>query len=90
MSLSKSLEILSDVQDIVHLRQKDPKERLNIDFKRVYIPKLDQKVRPLGVPNLSYRVYLSMLNNLLTFVRVDSVNNTEQHGYLPQKSILTA
>jgi hypothetical protein len=69
-------------------------QNLNINFKRVYIPKTndpkDKRVRPLGVPSLSYRVYLSMLNNILTFVRVDSDNTLEQHGYLPQKSILTA
>jgi len=90
MSLKDVIYRLNEVQKIVNSPQKD----LNIIYKRVYIQKSqdpkDKRVRPLGVPSLSYRVYLSMLNNILTFIRVDSENVSEQHGYLPQKSILTA
>lgn len=84
MDLSKVLSILQQVENILKT------EDINIEFKRVYIPKPDGRVRPLGVPSASWRVYLAMLNNLLSFIRVDSEETLEQHGYLPQKSVLTA
>jgi len=85
-SLQQVISILNEVSIIVN----SPSESLNINFKRVYIPKSndpkDLRVRPLGVPSLSWRVYLSMLNNVINFIRVESENTSEQHGYLPQKS----
>jgi len=90
MKLQDVLSILKEIELIVNT----PNDSILIELKRVYIKKTsdpkDKRVRPLGVPSLAYRVYLCMLNNLITFVRVDNINTLDQHGYLPQKSILTA
>jgi len=85
-SLSKVYSILSEVELIMNT----PTSKLKINFKRVYIPKANGKNRPLGVPTLSWRVYLSMLNNVLSFVRVDTPLVSGQHGYLKSRSLLTA
>lgn len=59
----------------------------DLDFKRVYIPKGDDK-RPLGVPTPEWRLYLHMWNNLLTYYL--SPHLTQQHGFITGKGTLTA
>jgi len=87
----KSLTI-KEINKIFIILNKINKDRykyqMEIDYKRVYIPKGINNVRPLGVPTKAWRVYLCMLNHLFTFVRVNIEN--EQHGYLPNRSTLTA
>lgn len=59
-----------------------------INYSRVYLDE-PNKVRPLGVPTLEWRVYLHMFNNLVVQWRLVSEKNN-QHGYLPGRGIITA
>lgn len=63
----------------------------NIDYKRVYLeePSKAQGWRPLGVPTVPFRVYLSMYNALLTEWRAVS-DSGKQHGYFHGRGVISA
>jgi len=84
------LEMVFNILESVQKMHKNSKYETELDIRRVYIPKPNGKLRPLGVPSLANRVYLSMINRFITYVRVDNEAVENQHGYLPNKSILTA
>jgi hypothetical protein len=60
----------------------------SVDYKRVYIPKGDKGFRPLGVPQMEWRLLLHMYSNFLTYFVQDKL--LHQHAYLPLKGTLTA
>jgi len=74
--------ILRDVKKLV------AKKAIAIKYARVYLQEKN-KIRPLGVPSMSWRIYLHMYNNCLVEWRMLSESG-KQHGYLPQKGVITA
>jgi hypothetical protein len=63
-------------------------QKVNMDYKRVYIPKDDKRWRPLGVPKPEWRLLLHQWNNFITYFVKDKLKN--QHGYIPGKGTLSA
>lgn len=82
MSWKNVQYILRDVNKLVKSRS------AALKYSRVYLHEKN-KIRPLGVPSFSWRIYLHMYNNCIVEWRKVTETN-KQHGYLPKKGLITA
>lgn len=75
-------------QQLIHVTRLCKKMSTMLVYHRAYIPK-GETWRPLGVPEVAWRVYLHMLNNIIVEWRMVTEGNS-QHGFIPGRGILTA
>lgn len=74
--------IMKDVKKLVKNKE------FRLKYARVYLQE-KTKLRPLGVPAMSWRIYLHMYNNCIVQWRLETEGN-KQHGYLPGRGLITA
>lgn len=65
------------------------KKGLLLDYKRTFIPKGEDKVRPLGVPTDAWRIALHMVANMLEIFLKPRLLES-QHGFISKRGVLTA
>lgn len=82
LPINQVLHVMKEVKRLVKSKE------TRLKYARVYLQEKN-KLRPLGVPALSWRVYLHMYNNCIVQWRLCTEGN-KQHGYLPGRGLITA
>lgn len=82
LPINQVLHVMKEVRKLVKSKE------TRLKYARVYLQEKD-KLRPLGVPAMSWRIYLHMYNNCIVQWRLCTEGN-KQHGYLPGRGLITA
>jgi len=86
----RDLKLSSVVRLAIAVRRIANNPESKLDFKRVYL-KEPKKWRPLGVPTPAWRIYLHMMNVILSFYYEASGRfRDSQHGFRAGRGTLTA